>query len=176
LPFCPDLLEAVIPEYEICALKYAGPFIRTGAHLLWYWDWDKVEKINYYIWCIKGAGQTILVDAGVAPDLAAEMELDGYRSPVEVLSSLGVSAGEVQHAVITHMHFDHANGSLLFPEARFYLQESEYRFWVRDPIATRPSSKYLSDQTSNAYLSSLEGTRRLLEDYPEVAENITRLV
>jgi hypothetical protein len=41
-------------RYEIYALKYAGPFTRTGAHLMWYRDWDKVEQINYYIWCIRG--------------------------------------------------------------------------------------------------------------------------
>ena len=35
-------------EYEIYALKYAGPFVRTGAHLMWYQDWDRIEKINYY--------------------------------------------------------------------------------------------------------------------------------
>ena len=151
-----------MPEYQIYALKYAGPFTRTGAHLMWYRDWDRIEKINYYIWCIKGAGQTVVVDAGVAPDLAAEMELGGYRSPAEVLSGLGVSAGEVQHVIITHMHFDHANGALLFPEATFYIQEAEYHFWVQDPIATRPPFKYLSDQAATAYLAALEGTRRLV--------------
>ena len=43
-----------MPEYKIYALKYAGPFVRTGAHLMWYRDWETFEKINYYIWCIKG--------------------------------------------------------------------------------------------------------------------------
>jgi hypothetical protein len=41
-----------MPQYEIYALKYAGPFTRTGAHLMWYRDWDKIEQINYYIWKI----------------------------------------------------------------------------------------------------------------------------
>jgi len=39
-----------MPQYEIYALKYAGPFTRTGAHLMWYQDWDKIETVNYYIW------------------------------------------------------------------------------------------------------------------------------
>ena len=47
-------------QHEIYALKYAGPFIRTGAHVMWYQDWEKVETINYYIWCIKGAGETVV--------------------------------------------------------------------------------------------------------------------
>ena len=39
-----------MPDYEIYALKYAGPLVRTGAHLMWYQDWDKIEKIYYYFW------------------------------------------------------------------------------------------------------------------------------
>ena len=38
-----------MPDYEIYALKYAGPSVRTGVHLMWYQDWDKIEKINYYL-------------------------------------------------------------------------------------------------------------------------------
>ena len=85
-------------QHEIYALKYAGPFVRTGAHLMWYQDWDRVEKINYYIWCIKGAGTTVVVDAGVTPQLAKERGLEGYVNPVEVLSRINVAADEVRHA------------------------------------------------------------------------------
>ena len=149
-------------EYEIYALKYAGPFVRTGAHLLWYRDWDKIEKINYYIWCIRGAGETVVVDAGVTPQIARERELDGYVSPAEVLARINVEADEVRHVVITHMHFDHAGGVSLFPRATFYIQEDEYRFWHENPIAARPPFRQVSDPASNAYLASLEGTDRLV--------------
>jgi len=148
-------------EYEIYALKYAGPFVRTGAHLMWYRDWDKIEKINYYIWCIKGAGETVVVDAGVTPQMAAARELDGYVNPVEVLDRINVKADEVRHVIITHMHFDHAGGVSLFPRATFYIQEDEYRFWLENPIAARPPFKHVSDAASTTYLASLEGTDRL---------------
>ena len=97
-------------EYEIYALKYAGPFVRTGAHLMWYLDWDKTENIYYYIWCIKGGGETVVVDSGLTPQIAKNRELEGYINPVEVLSRLGVKAEEVRHVIVTHMHFDHAGG------------------------------------------------------------------
>lgn len=148
-------------DYEIYALKYAGPFVRTGAHLMWYRDWDKTDTINYYIFCIKGAGETVIVDAGLTPELAKERELDGYVSPAEVLSRINVEAAEVRHVIVTHMHFDHANGVSLFPQATFYIQEDEYRFWVEDPVATRPPFKEVSDADATAYLAALEGTDRL---------------
>ena len=150
-----------MPEYKIYALKYAGPFVRTGAHLMWYRDWDTLEKINYYIWCIKGAGQTVVVDTGVTPALAQKRELEGYVNPAEVLARINVKAEDVRHVLITHMHFDHANGVSLFPRATFYVQEEEYRFWADDPIAARPPFASVSDAASTAYLSSLEGTDRL---------------
>lgn len=148
-------------DFEIYALKYAGPFVRTGAHLMWYRDWDKTETINYYIFCIKGAGETVVVDSGLTPELAKKRQLDGYVSPDEVLSRIDVKAAEVRHVIVTHMHFDHANGVSLFPQATFYVQEDEYRFWVEDPIATRPPFKEVSDADANAYLTALEGTNRL---------------
>ena len=148
-------------EYEIYALKYAGPFVRTGAHLMWYRDWDKTETINYYIFCIKGDAETVVVDAGLTLELAKQRELDGYVSPAEVLARIDVEAADVRHVIVTHMHFDHANGVSLFPQATFYIQEDEYRFWVEDPVATRPPFKEVSDADANTYLAALEGTDRL---------------
>ena len=151
-----------MPQYEIYALKYAGPFTRTGAHLMWYQGWDKIEQINYYIWCIRGGGETVVVDAGVTPQMAVERQLDGYVSPVDVLARINVQADEVRHVVITHMHFDHAGGASLFPRARFYLQQDEYRFWQKDPTAARPPFKHVSDAAATDYLAALEGTDRLV--------------
>jgi glyoxylase-like metal-dependent hydrolase (beta-lactamase superfamily II) len=148
-------------NYEIYALKYAGPFVRTGAHLMWYRDWDTLEKIYYYIWCIKGAGQTVVVDTGLTPALAQERELEGYVNPVEVLARIDVKAEDVRNVVVTHMHFDHAGGASLFPRATFYVQAEEYRFWARDPIASRPPFEAIADPASTAYLAALEDTDRL---------------
>jgi hypothetical protein len=97
-----ELREVAMSDYEIYALKYAGPFVRTGAHLMWYRDWDTVEKIYYYIWCIKGGGRTVVVDTGVTPALAQERDLEGYMNPAEVLARIDVKAEDVRHVVITH--------------------------------------------------------------------------
>ena len=37
-------------EYEIYALKYAGPFKSSGAFLMWFKEWERVVERNYYIW------------------------------------------------------------------------------------------------------------------------------
>jgi len=151
----------MINEYKIYALKYAGPFTRSGAQIMWNKDWEKVVSSNYYIWCIKGCGETIILDTGIVPSLAKKLELPGYVSPVEILFRINVKADEVRRVIISHLHFDHANGVSLFPNATFYIQEKEYRFWIKDRIASRPPFKMSGDETSSAYLKSLEGTDRL---------------
>lgn len=148
-------------EYEIYALKSAGPFTSSGALLMWLQEWERVETRNYYFWCIKGGGETIIVDAGVSPRLARERNLAGYISPAEILSRIDVKAEDIPRVILTHLHWDHSSGASLFPRASFYIQELEYHFWMRDPIADRPPFKNLTEESAKAYLASLEGTNRL---------------
>ena len=74
----------------------------------------------------------------ITPDLARKNEIPDYVSPVEMLSALGVEADKVRHLILTHMHWDHAGGTSLFPNATVYIQEQEYEFWTADPLARRP--------------------------------------
>ena len=104
----------------------------------------------------------MIVDAGVSPELASERNLHGYANPAEVLARIDVKADRIRHVVLTHLHWDHAGGVGLFPKATFYIQDEEYRFWSKDPIARRPPFAFLSDEASKAYLTALEGTKRLV--------------
>jgi glyoxylase-like metal-dependent hydrolase (beta-lactamase superfamily II) len=150
-----------VPVYEIYALKYAGPFKRPAAKVLWDTDWDKETQICYYIWVIKGGGETVIVDCGVAPALAQKLELEGYVNPTQVLARMGIDAAQIKSVVITHIHFDHINGIELFPNATFYLQDREFNFWIKDPMGKKPPFLRLSEPVGSAHLARLEGTDRL---------------
>ena len=145
------------PIYEIYAVKYAGPLISSAAMVLWNTDWEKRIERNYYIWVIKGKDEILIVDCGVCPPLAQEMGLQGYVNPVHVLKGIGIEASKVQKVVITHIHLDHANGIELFPKATFYVQEREFNFWMKDPVAKKPPFLLLSAPDRNADLAKLEG-------------------
>jgi glyoxylase-like metal-dependent hydrolase (beta-lactamase superfamily II) len=151
-----------MPNYEIYALKYAGPFTSSGAFLMWRKDWEKQVQRNYYFWCVGGEKETVIVDAGIPPELAREKNLNGYVSPTEVLLRIGVKAEEVRHLVLTHIHWDHSSGVGLFPNATVYVQEDEFNFAIRNPIANRPVFAATADPNSKAYIASLEGTKRLV--------------
>lgn len=132
------------------------------AKVFWNKDWESTTEVNYYIWVIRGNGEILIVDCGVAPALAQEMELPGYVNPVEVLARIGIEASHVKRVIITHVNFDHINGIELFPNATFYIQEKEFNFWIKDPIAKKPPFLMLSDPVGNAHLGKLEGTERLV--------------
>jgi len=127
-------------NYEIYALKYAGPVSSRIAMVVYLGDWtEKVERA-YYIWVVKGEGETVVFDSGVRPDYGREMSLlkDSYVQQDTMLERMGIKAAEVKHLVISHMHFDHCGGLELFPNAKVYIQRREFDFWAYDPIAKRP--------------------------------------
>ena len=149
-------------KYEIYAIKYAGPFTSSGAFILWMREWEKTLERFYFFWCITGEGGPIVVDCGVSPELAKQKKLKGYISPVEALQRIDVVASQVPKVIITHMHWDHFGGMQLFPNATFYVQEKEFNFWLKNPIAKRPVFQIVADKAAMSFMAELEGTDRLV--------------
>ncbi len=46
----------------------------------------------------------------------------------EGLSAIGIRAETVTDVIVSHMHYDHAGNTNLFPEARFHIQEAEMAY------------------------------------------------
>lgn len=150
-----------MPAYEIYALKFAGPITGSGAFVMWLKDWEKVVERYYYLWCLKNADETIVVDAGVSPRLAAERQLPGYKSPALLLADIDVDADTVKHVIVTHLHWDHVDGLNLFPNADIYVQKAEYNFWIKNKIARRPPLQFFLDESIRAKWEEIEATGRL---------------
>jgi glyoxylase-like metal-dependent hydrolase (beta-lactamase superfamily II) len=120
-------------HYDVYAIKYA-----SGDHPSATSNWvdqapkqDSVE-IEFMVWLIKGQGRNILVDAGYLGDIenAKEFGLINYMRPDSTLLSLGVMADEVTDVIITHPHWDHVDGLMLFPKARVWMQMADYDYFV----------------------------------------------
>ncbi|MBM4332413.1 MAG: N-acyl homoserine lactonase family protein [Deltaproteobacteria bacterium] len=150
-----------IPTYEIYALKYAGPLTRPASMVNWLQDIDKNVQINYYIFAIRGGNETIVVDCGCAPKLAKERNLTNYINPVDALKRIDIDAAKVKYLAATHIHFDHISGVELFPKATIFLQEKEFNFWMKNPIAKRAPFLHVTDPVANRYLARLIGKKRL---------------
>lgn len=147
--------------YEIYALKFAGPFTSSGALLMWMKDWEKISERNYYLWCLKSPENTILVDAGVSPKLAHERNLSGYVSPAQLLEGIGVIAEEVEHVILTHLHWDHVDGLDLFPNAQVHVQKAERDFWLHDKTADSPPFTFFLNDKTRSVCKSIEASGRM---------------
>ncbi|MGH7161129.1 MAG: N-acyl homoserine lactonase family protein [Acetobacteraceae bacterium] len=117
------------PEYEVFALRYATLTARTaGENFLFPDDHASAMPIDYYLWAIRGAGRTIVVDTGFSPESGVSRGRQFLHSPEEALRAIGIDAAKVRDVVISHLHWDHAGNWEIFPAATFHLQDSEMAF------------------------------------------------
>lgn len=103
--------------------------------------------MDYFVWAITNGQRTVVVDTGFAEPEGTRRGRTFLRSPAEGLALLGIDAGQVEHVVLTHFHYDHIGGVALFPKARFWVQDAEMQFYT-GRYATRPAfrgSIYLPD-------------------------------
>ena len=115
--------------YEILALKYAEftqrkrfeSFIAADDH-------DGPHPIDYFIWVIRNANHTIVVDTGFDAAEGGKRGRKVDRAPAAALEEVGIAPGNVEQVVVTHLHYDHAGTLGEFPKARFHLQEAEMAY------------------------------------------------
>jgi glyoxylase-like metal-dependent hydrolase (beta-lactamase superfamily II) len=91
-------------------------------------DHDAPHPIAYYIWVIRNANRTIVVDCGFDEAEGAKRGRKVARHPASALEMVGVSAGTVDQLILTHLHYDHAGTLGTFPKARFHLQAAEMAY------------------------------------------------
>lgn len=89
---------------------------------------DAPMPIDFYIWVLRNADRTIVVDTGFNHAEAERRDRRLMRLPAEALASIGVEAAAVEDVIVTHLHYDHAGTIGDFSKARFHLQESEMQF------------------------------------------------
>jgi glyoxylase-like metal-dependent hydrolase (beta-lactamase superfamily II) len=115
--------------YELFAIRYATA-MRSPADV--YIGGDDLHQaaipMDYFVWVARNAQHTIVIDTGFDAAAAERRGRQLLREPGEGLKLLGVDLREVEHVIITHLHYDHAGNLQLFPSARFHLQDSEMAF------------------------------------------------
>ncbi len=117
-----------LPAYEVFAIRYARRDARRAEHFIGGDPHDAPMAMDYFIWLIRNADRTIVVDTGFTEEMAAKRKREFLIAPKAGLARLGVDAGEVREVVITHMHYDHVGTFPDFPRAVFHLQDAEMRF------------------------------------------------
>lgn len=115
--------------YEILALKYGTHANRTRFdNFMSADDHAAPQPIDYFIWVIRNAARTIVVDTGFDH---AEAKLRGRAldlEPHEILKRVGVDAAKVETVVVSHLHYDHAGTFDRFDSAKFHIQAAEMAY------------------------------------------------
>jgi glyoxylase-like metal-dependent hydrolase (beta-lactamase superfamily II) len=87
--------------------------------------------IAMIVWLVRGHGRNILVDSGFYREqFFKEWKIRDFRKPSDAVASAGVKPEDVTDVIITHMHWDHADGADLFPKARIWIQKDEYTYYT----------------------------------------------
>ncbi len=124
--------------YAVHAIQYARS-LRPSSDLYLADDpHNGPFPLIYYIWVIRNAERTIVVDTGFNAERARQRKREFLRCPTDGLRSLGIDAAEVDTVIVTHLHYDHAGNLDKFPQARFVLQDEEMRFATGRSMRFKP--------------------------------------
>jgi len=112
--------------WEVYAIKYADRSDRTRADSFILSDrQEEPHSIDYFVWVLRKGKEIILIDTGFDSNEATRRGRPVRRSPEHALAPLGIKPEMVSTIICTHLHYDHAGGLHLFPNATVHLQASE---------------------------------------------------
>lgn len=114
--------------YEIHAIRYARVDRRSGDNFLGGDSHDYPMPLDYYVWAIVGGGRTIVVDTGFSADVGRRRKREMLTPVEEGLAAIGIAHDQVSDVIVTHLHYDHAGNTNLFPRAKFHVQDGEMAF------------------------------------------------
>jgi glyoxylase-like metal-dependent hydrolase (beta-lactamase superfamily II) len=119
------------PSYEVYAIRYAVLPDFSVAGLVKGADPSRKLDIAMMVWLVKGNGRNILVDSGFYRDqFFKQWKVKDFVRPSDAVAQAGVKPEEITDVIITHMHWDHADGMDLFPKAKIWIQKDEYTYYT----------------------------------------------
>ncbi len=115
--------------YRIYAVRYAHRKCTTSE--CFYGDYRAAPMaMDYFVWALTNGAQTVVVDLGFTEPVGTRRGRQFLRSPEKGLAEIGVDPASVKHVVVSHFHYDHVGNYALFPNATFYVQDSEMAFYT----------------------------------------------
>jgi glyoxylase-like metal-dependent hydrolase (beta-lactamase superfamily II) len=124
--------SAEADKYEVYAVRFASIANFPVSSLIAGADRTRHMDIAMTIWVLKGTdGRIAVVDSGFHRDqYFKQFAVKDFVKPSDAITPLGITADKVTDLFITHMHWDHAGGIDLFPNARVWIQKEEYDYYT----------------------------------------------
>ena len=127
----------VVPSqlgYQVYAVQYGELVGYPVRNLVLGADTSRTIDASLMFWVLRSPTRTILVDAGFyREEFLKAWNIRGFVKPSEALKKLAIEPSQVTDIVITHLHWDHADGADLFPNAKVWVQKAEFHHY-QDPV------------------------------------------
>ncbi|MFI5953940.1 N-acyl homoserine lactonase family protein [Cryptosporangium sp. NPDC051539] len=139
-----------------------------------YGEPDGPIGMDYFVWVIRNARRTILVDTGFSAHGGAVRGRDTVQTPDELFERLDV--GEQPTVLITHAHYDHIGNLDRFPGAPVVLARREFEFWT-GPLRRKPLFHHSVEETELDHLARVvaDGRATLFDGAYQVAPGVELL-
>jgi len=119
------------PQYEVYAISYAVVPDFPVASLVEGADKDRKLDIQMMVWLVRGGGRNIVIDSGFyRPQFFKSWTIRDFLRPDQAVALAGVKPEEVTDLILTHAHWDHADGADLFSKATVWIQKDEYTYYT----------------------------------------------
>jgi glyoxylase-like metal-dependent hydrolase (beta-lactamase superfamily II) len=137
-------------------------------------DTSRRMDIAMSVWLLRSNQRNVLVDAGFYRDkFVTRWKPANFVQPSDAVRSAGVRPEDVTDIIVSHIHWDHADGIDLFPNARVWIQKDEYEHYVapdgsaRDRAIDPDDAKMLSVLKARGRVHLIDG------DSTEIIPGIT---
>jgi glyoxylase-like metal-dependent hydrolase (beta-lactamase superfamily II) len=114
--------------HEVYAIRYARHERRSPENFLGGDPHDVLQPIDYFVWAIKGAHGTFIVDTGFDAAMAERRGRELLNPVGSGLRAIGIDPASVRNVIVSHLHYDHTGNYELFPDARYHLQDMEMAY------------------------------------------------
>jgi len=125
--------QPAAPAYEVYAVRFADVSYSV-ANLVAGAERGRAIDIAFTIWVVRdpASARVVLVDAGFYRDkFLQQWHPNHFVKPSDALTQgLGIAPDAVTDIIVSHSHWDHADGVDLFPRAKVWIQKEEYEYYV----------------------------------------------
>ncbi|NNE21868.1 MAG: N-acyl homoserine lactonase family protein [Rhizobiales bacterium] len=162
-------------HHEVYAVKYAERDDRTRSDsFILADDHTSVHPMDYFVWVIRNAQRTILVDTGYDNAEGTARDRPVLIEPRAALADIGISPAAIDSVIVTHLHYDHAGGLSHFPDARLHIQDAEMAYATgRCMCHDALQMPYTADHVCEAVKRVYSGKVTFHDGDAEIAPGIT---